>query len=94
MVLARSLETIAQHSTVLALTLRTIFAKPTAAAIFLTINGLILLAGERLRRRAEVRKLVLTHIPLPDDGKWAIQEAKTAYDGPIEIAETLKSYEI
>jgi len=42
-------------------TLRTIFAKPTAAAIFLTINGVILLAGERLRRRAEVRKLVNTH---------------------------------
>jgi len=42
-------------------TLRTIFAKPTAAAIFLTINGVILLAGERLRRRAEVRKLVDTH---------------------------------
>ena len=31
--------------------LRTIFAKPLAAAIFLTINGLILLAGERLRKR-------------------------------------------
>jgi undecaprenyl-diphosphatase len=41
--------------------LRTIFAKPTAAAIFLTINGLILLAGERLRRRSEVRSLVDTH---------------------------------
>jgi len=33
---------------------RTLFAKPLAAAIFLTINGLILLAGERLRRRSEV----------------------------------------
>lgn len=32
--------------------LRTLFAKPLAAAIFLTINGLILLLGERLRRRA------------------------------------------
>ena len=41
--------------------LRTVFAKPTAAAIFLTINGLILLAGERLRRRSEVRALVTTH---------------------------------
>ena len=36
-------------------TVRTIFAKPLAAAIFLTINGLILLAGERLRRSAELR---------------------------------------
>ncbi len=41
--------------------LRTVFAKPTAAAIFLTINGLILLGGERLRRRAEVRDLARTH---------------------------------
>jgi len=34
-------------------TFRTIFAKPLAAAIFLTINGVVLLVGERLRRRAE-----------------------------------------
>jgi undecaprenyl-diphosphatase len=33
-------------------TFRTLFAKPLAAAIFLTINGVILLAGEWLRRRA------------------------------------------
>jgi undecaprenyl-diphosphatase len=32
--------------------LRTLFATPLAAAVFLTINGLVLLAGERLRRRA------------------------------------------
>ena len=31
--------------------LRTLFAKPLAAAIFLTLNGVILLVGERLRRR-------------------------------------------
>jgi undecaprenyl-diphosphatase len=36
-------------------TFRTLFAKPLAAAIFLLINGFILLAGERLRRRAETR---------------------------------------
>jgi undecaprenyl-diphosphatase len=42
-------------------TLRTLFAKPLAAAIFLTINGLILFAGERYRRRAAVRKLVQDH---------------------------------
>jgi undecaprenyl-diphosphatase len=34
-------------------TFRTLFAKPLAAAVFLTINGLILLGGEVLRRRAE-----------------------------------------
>lgn len=32
--------------------LRTLFAKPAAAATFLFLNGLLLLAGERLRRRA------------------------------------------
>ena len=37
-------------------TFRTIFARPAAAAIFLLINGLILLRGERLRRRASVRE--------------------------------------
>ncbi|MEA2567876.1 MAG: undecaprenyl-diphosphatase [Actinomycetota bacterium] len=37
--------------------LRTQFAKPLAASIFLTVNGLILLAGEQVRRRAGVRKL-------------------------------------
>nr|WP_237554721.1 undecaprenyl-diphosphate phosphatase [Streptomyces sp. SID4948] len=38
---------------------RTLFAKPLAAAVFLTVNGLILLLGERLRRTAEAR------MPLP-----------------------------
>jgi undecaprenyl-diphosphatase len=32
---------------------RTVFAKPVAASVFLFINGLILLAGERARRRVE-----------------------------------------
>ena len=35
-------------------TFRTLFAKPLAAAVFLTINGVILLVGEVLRRRAPV----------------------------------------
>src|SRR3954453_17330677 len=33
---------------------RTVFAKPLAASLFLTVNGLILCAGERFRRRASV----------------------------------------
>jgi undecaprenyl-diphosphatase len=32
-------------------TFRTVFAKPVAAAVFLFTNGLILVAGERMRRR-------------------------------------------
>ena len=41
--------------------LRTLFAKPLSAAIFLTLNGVILLVGERVRRRTQVRKLVEEH---------------------------------
>ena len=36
---------------------RVALAKPIAAAIFLIVNGFILLGGERYRRRAEVREL-------------------------------------
>lgn len=46
---------LAEHS------LRTLFAKPLACAIFLTVNGLLLGAGEVVRRRAAVRELVDTH---------------------------------
>ena len=49
-------------------TLRTVFAKPLAAAVFLTINGLILLAGERFRRRAEVRELAEAHAVVQSEG--------------------------
>jgi len=41
--------------------LRTLFAKPLSAAIFLTLNGLVLFAGESVRRRASVRALVADH---------------------------------
>ncbi|MDP9074237.1 MAG: undecaprenyl-diphosphate phosphatase [Actinomycetota bacterium] len=37
--------------------LRVLFSKPMAAAIFLTCNGAILLAGERIRQRSEVKAL-------------------------------------
>jgi undecaprenyl-diphosphatase len=36
-------------------TFRVLFATPLFAAVFLTVNGAILLAGERLRRRAGLR---------------------------------------
>ncbi|MCA1843885.1 MAG: undecaprenyl-diphosphate phosphatase [Actinobacteria bacterium] len=38
--------------------LRVLFAKPVAAAVFLSLNGVVLLAGERLRRRSEARVAV------------------------------------
>lgn len=37
--------------------LRTLTAKPEVAAIFLMVNGLVLFAAERFRKRAEVREL-------------------------------------
>jgi undecaprenyl-diphosphatase len=45
-------------------TFRTLFAKPLAAAIFLTVNGVILLAGEALRRRAPVDDADAEHEPV------------------------------
>ena len=41
--------------------LRVIFARPLAAAAFLFLNGAILLFGEWVRRRAEVRRVVAAH---------------------------------
>jgi undecaprenyl-diphosphatase len=46
--------------------LRKQFAKPIYAAVFLTVNGLILYFGERLRRRDAVRKLALEHGQVSD----------------------------
>jgi undecaprenyl-diphosphatase len=43
--------------------LRTLFAKPLAAATFLTVNGLILLGGEWLRRRGRARTGALVAAP-------------------------------
>lgn len=59
--------------------LRTLFAKPLAAGIFLTINGLVLIAGERLSRRTaspahrsgrpdETESIVTNKVTLPQAG--------------------------
>lgn len=40
---------------------RVTFAKPLFAAVFLMVNGAILLVGERFRRRAEVKALASSH---------------------------------
>jgi len=50
-------------------TLRTLTAKPLAAAIGLMINGLILFAAERYRRRAEVRSLAVREGAKADGGR-------------------------
>jgi ribonuclease BN (tRNA processing enzyme) len=48
----------------------------------------------RLAREAKAQRLLLTHVPLPDGGKWAMEQAASEYEGPMEIAEPLKTYEV
>src|SRR5206468_9137936 len=50
-------------------TLRTVFAKPLAAALFLMANAVILGLGERVRKRAEVRALAIREGAEPDGGR-------------------------
>jgi undecaprenyl-diphosphatase len=57
--------------------LRTLFAKPTAAAVFLCINGLILFAGERLRRRSATRELVDEHRHHTDEAHEVVRDLDT-----------------
>ncbi|MEO8252471.1 MAG: MBL fold metallo-hydrolase [Chloroflexota bacterium] len=45
-------------------------------------------------RDAGARRLLLTHIPLVDGGDWALAEARAEYEGSVEIAEPLRSYEV
>ncbi len=49
--------------------LRVATAKPEIASIFLVVNGFILLAGERVRRRAEVRALAARASMTRDGGR-------------------------
>jgi undecaprenyl-diphosphatase len=49
--------------------LRTLTAKPEAAAILLMVNGLALFAAERYRRRAEVRELAIREGAKPDGAR-------------------------
>jgi undecaprenyl-diphosphatase len=48
-------------------TFRTVLGKPVPAALFLAVNGVILYAGERLRRRAPVRDTVVDGQELSPD---------------------------
>jgi undecaprenyl-diphosphatase len=49
--------------------LRTLTAKPEVAAVFLMVNGLVLFAAERFRRRAEVRELAVREGAKPDGAR-------------------------
>jgi undecaprenyl-diphosphatase len=60
--------------------LRTQFAKPLSAAIFLTVNGGILLVGERLRKRDAIRALAVRHGEVTD----AAADEPVAHSGAID----------
>jgi undecaprenyl-diphosphatase len=49
--------------------LQTLTAKPKVAAVFLMVNGLLLLAAERFRKRAEVRELAVREGAKPDGAR-------------------------
>jgi undecaprenyl-diphosphatase len=50
-------------------TVRVALAKPLSAAIFLMVNGCILLAAERYRKRSEVRELAVREGLNPEGGR-------------------------
>jgi undecaprenyl-diphosphatase len=63
---------------------RVIFAQPRYAAAFLTVNGLILIATERFRRRSSVRADVFTarqreHAELAAAGRHSTSPARAAW---------------
>lgn len=66
--------------------LRTVFAKPTAAAAFLMVNGVILLLGERLRRRAPV--IVVTPASGPEAPGRQLDTLELREAGVIGLAQT------
>jgi undecaprenyl-diphosphatase len=68
-------------------TVRTALAKPLAASIFLGLNGCILLAAERVRKRAEVRELAAREgVKLDGGGGWTLLEFREA--GVIGVAQS------
>ena len=69
--------------------LRVVFAKPLAASVFLTVNGLILLAGERFRRRAEVREVAIRHGTYQGTDVRRLETLEFKEAGVIGLAQTL-----
>jgi undecaprenyl-diphosphatase len=72
--------------------LRVLFAKPTAAAIFLMVNGVVLLGAERLRRRAPARASAPTAYAYagagPGPGGGDVREAAPGSGGTGLVAAT------
>jgi undecaprenyl-diphosphatase len=67
--------------------IRVALAKPLAAAIFLTVNGVILLGAERLRRRATVRALARAD-GATDDGGRPLEKLKYGESAVIGLAQS------
>jgi undecaprenyl pyrophosphate phosphatase UppP len=57
------------------------FAKPVVVAVFLAINGLILLGGERLRRRQAARELAQGRAGYADYEDYADEDPALAHGG-------------
>jgi undecaprenyl-diphosphatase len=66
---------------------RTATAKPEIAAIFLVVNGFILIGAERLRRRAEVRALARRE-GMKDDGARRLDTLEYREAGVIGLAQS------
>jgi undecaprenyl-diphosphatase len=62
-------------------------AKPVVAAIFLVINGFVLIGAERLRRRAEVRALAARE-GMKTDGGRALETLEYREAGMIGVAQS------
>jgi len=69
-------------------TLRTLFAKPLAASVFLFLNGLVLLGGEAVRRRAAVRQKVPIRGPDPGPHR-RLETLQFREAGVIGVAQVL-----
>jgi ribonuclease BN (tRNA processing enzyme) len=51
-------------------------------------------AGE-VAQRGRVGRMVLTHLPVDSNGgRWAVNQAATTFEGPVEVADTLKAWEV
>ncbi|MBV9839313.1 MAG: undecaprenyl-diphosphate phosphatase, partial [Solirubrobacterales bacterium] len=66
---------------------RVALAKPLAASIFLVVNGAILLAAERYRRRSEVRELALRE-GAKADGARRLETLEYKEAGVIGVAQS------
>ena len=68
--------------------IRTLLAKPLQAAAFLMVNGLILLAGERVRRRSAVRELAARE-GVDEEGSRRLDTLEYREAGIIGVVQSL-----